>query len=80
MKNLMNTMHSRLNLAFARAHLATQTAKEKLRENNGQFVMDHAVVFVIIIVLGGVALLLLRNYLQNDLSNTLKSKIDAFFN
>lgn len=80
MKNLMNTLRNRMNLAAAHAYLTAKTAKEKLGENNGQFVMDHAVVFVIIIVLGGLALLLLRNYLQDDLANTIKSKIDAFFN
>ena len=80
MKNLFNTLHAGFNRFAAKTYLAAQDAKAKLREENGQFVMDHAVVFVIIIVLGGIALLLLRNYLQDDLSNTLKDKINAFFN
>lgn len=53
--------------------------REKLSEEKGQFVMDHAVVFVLIIVLGGSALVLLTTYLQNDLSTTLRDKINEFF-
>lgn len=52
----------------------------KLAENNGQFVMDHSVVFVLIIVLGGIALGLLTTFLTTDLAPTLKTKILDFFN
>lgn len=84
MKNRINRMianaKSNLNRACVRLRLGAQEAGEKLRETDGNFVMDHAVVFVLILVLGGIALLLLKNYLNNDLSSTLKDKINDFFN
>ena len=39
-----------------------------------------SVMFVIILVLGALALLLLKNFLNDDLAPTLKTKIMAFFN
>lgn len=55
-------------------------AKAALSGNNGQFVVDHAVVFVIIIVLGALALVLMKNFLSNSLAPTLNSKLMEFFN
>lgn len=80
MKHFINNIRSSFRRASVRSYTAVHNARRKLAENDGQFVMDHAVVFVIIIVLGGVSLLLLRNYLNDELSNTLKSKINEFFN
>lgn len=57
-----------------------QIALDKLAENNGQFVMDHAVVFVLILVLAGIALTLLTSFLNDDLAPTLRQKILDFFN
>lgn len=54
--------------------------KKKLTDDEGQFVVDHAVVFVLIIVLGGISLVLLKNFLSSDLAPTLKNKILEFFN
>lgn len=80
MKHLINNIRSSVRRASVRSYAAVHNARRKLAEDEGQFVMDHAVVFVIIIVLGGVSLLLLKNYLNDELSNTLKSKINEFFN
>lgn len=84
MKNRMNNLFTKANAFLARTcvslRLRTRLAEEKLCEQNGDFVMNHAVVFVIIIVLGGAALLLLKNYMNDDLSTTLKGKINDFFN
>lgn len=68
-----------INNLTTRLYLRAQAAKAKLLEKNGQFVMDHAVVFVLILVLGGIVLTLLTAYLQNDLSTTIKGKINDFF-
>ena len=54
--------------------------KETLRDESGQFVVDHAVVFVIIIVLGALALAALKVFVTNDMAPTLKNKIMEFFN
>lgn len=80
MKHFINHIRSGFRRASVRSYAAIHDVRRKLAENDGQFVMDHAVVFVIIIVLGGVSLLLLKNYLNDELSNTLKSKINEFFN
>ena len=47
---------------------------------NGLFVIDHAAVFIIIIVLAGIALTLLSNYVETDFATALKDKINALFN
>lgn len=52
----------------------------KLAETRGDFVMDHAVVFVIILVVGGAALLLLTTFLNTDMGPLLTQKIKDFFN
>ena len=77
MKNQLNNLKTRFNRAIIHLQLS---ARQKLQETEGNFVMDHAVVFVIIVVLGGIVLTLLVNYLNDDLSNTLKEKVNDFFN
>lgn len=80
MKTLKNALNAAMTKAYIRTRLHTDRMKKVLKDESGQFVMDHAVVFVIIIVLGGVALLLLKNFLNNDMAPTLKGKIMEFFN
>ncbi|MEM5781561.1 MAG: DUF6133 family protein [Lawsonibacter sp.] len=77
MKNQRNNLKTRFNRAVIRLQLSV---RQKLQETDGNFVMDHAVVFVIIVVLGGIVLTLLTKYLNDDLSSTLKTKINDFFN
>ena len=69
MKNLVNNLKKKLNRALIR-----------LQNTDGQFVMDHAVVFVIIIVVGALVLVLLKNFVETDMAPVLKEKILAFFN
>lgn len=79
-KNLKNTLDKTARKICASLAGKKCEARAKLAENSGQFVMDHAVVFVLIIVLGGIALALLTSFLQADMAPTLKSKIMEFFN
>ena len=80
MKTLKNNLNAAMTKAYIRVQLRTARLKDTLKDESGQFVMDHAVVFVIILVLGALALLLLKNFLNDDLAPTLKTKIMAFFN
>lgn len=80
MKTLKNNLNAAMTKAYIRAQLRTAHLKDTLKDESGQFVMDHAVVFVIILVLGALALLLLKNFLNDDLAPTLKTKIMAYFN
>lgn len=80
MKTYINALKNRFSLVCTRCYTGLQDTRRKLNENSGQFVIDHAIVFVIALVLGGIGLTLLVNYLQSDLSNTIKTKINDFFN
>lgn len=73
LKNNITTAHTRINAAAT-------AIEQRLASRNGSFVVDHAVVFVIIIVLGALALVLLKDYLSNTLAPLLISKISEFFN
>lgn len=64
MKNQLNNLETRFNRSVIRLQLSV---RQKLQETEGNFVMDHAVVFVIIVVLGGIVLTLLTKYLNDDL-------------
>lgn len=52
---------------------------KKLRDDKGQFVMDNAVVIVIIVALAAVALTLIISYVKGDLATKVKSSIDNLF-
>ena len=80
MKTIRNKLNEKLLRAYRRVRGLGKKAAETLKNEDGQFVVDHAVVFVIIIVLGAVAIVLMRTYLQNDLSVLLKNKVEALFN
>ena len=69
MKNLVNNLKKKLTRALVR-----------LQNTDGQFVMDHAVIFVIIIVVGALVLGLLKTFVETDMAPVLKEKILAFFN
>lgn len=57
-----------------------QNAKTKLKEENGQFVIDNGVVFVIIIVIAAIVITVLTNYIENDFNDLIINQINAFFN
>lgn len=52
----------------------------KLREKQGDFVVNHGVVFIIIIILGAIVISVLSSYIETDFSNMIKTKIEDFFN
>lgn len=56
-----------------------EIVRAKLAENSGQFVMDNAVVFVIILVIAGIVIALLTTFLRTDLAPLLTQKIRDFF-
>ena len=80
MNTLKITLKNASNAAAAKACLCLNRVKASLKDQSGQFVMDHAVVFVLIIVLAAAALLLLKDWLQNSLAPTLQGKVMEFFN
>lgn len=80
MKTLKNKLNAAMTKVYIRAQHRTARLKEALTDESGQFVMDHSIAFIIAIVLGGAALLLLKNFLNDDMAPTLKTKIMDFFN
>lgn len=77
MKNLIKNSMDKLVMNL----MAKKTvARHKLTEQRGDFVMDHAVVFVIILVLAGIGITLLTTFLQTDMAPLLTNKIKGFFN
>ena len=80
MNTLKNNIHSAMTNLYLLAHKLSGDMKAKLLSNDGQFVVDHAVVFVIIIVLGALVLTVLKNFVETDMAPVLKEKIMAFFN
>lgn len=78
-KTLKNALDNAVWKLCAAVTVKKHAVREKLAENSGQFVMEHAVTFVLIIVLAGIILVILTNFLQTDMAPTLKSKIMEFF-
>lgn len=77
MKNLIKTTMDKL---VMKAMTQKAVAKRKLTEQRGDFVMDHAVVFVIILVIAGIGITLLTTFLQTDMAPLFTQKIKDFFN
>ena len=80
MKTYINALKNRFSLACTRCYSGLQDTRRKLSESSGQFVMDHAIVFVIALVLGGIVVGLLTTYVRTDLANTIMTKLNDFFN
>lgn len=84
MKKLLKNMKTALGNIARKLHAALLmkrgTIRMKLAEGDGEFVMNNGVVFVLVIVVGGIVLGLLTVFLQTDLAPTLKTKIMDFFN
>ncbi len=72
-------MKKSINKMLARVAIAIQDAKVKLNETKGQFVIDNGVVFVIIIVIGGIAIAVLTSYIENDFNDLITEQINSFF-
>lgn len=80
MKNVMNKMNVGVIRMQAKLNELAADAKKKWNENRGDFILDHAMVFVIILVVGGIALLALKTYIDEEFTELVKTKIDEFFN
>ncbi|MEA4993933.1 MAG: hypothetical protein VB060_08915 [Oscillibacter sp.] len=80
MNTLKNTLNAAMTRAYIRARLYVLRMKETLKDESGQFVMEHSTTFMIILVVASLSLLLLKNFLNNDMAPTVKTKIMEFFN
>ena len=52
---------------------------QKLQEKKGDFVMDHAMVIIIVLVLGAITLTVMSGYIENDFFDIIKKKINEMF-
>lgn len=64
---------------MAKLVASKETIRAKLAENNGQFVMDHAIQFAIALGIAIVVLPWLVNVISNDLGPAMVAKIRSFF-
>ena len=80
----MNTLKKTISTAMprlcVRAVQWANTAKEKLRSQEGQILVDHSIWVLIIIVFGGVVLVFGKDFLTNTLMPTVGEKIMSFMN
>lgn len=79
-RNAHTRIHTSLNKLLIGLQITAMNARKKLCENNGQFVMDHTVVFVVSLALGGIALVILVNYLKGTLSTQIQKKVSDTLN
>lgn len=86
LKNMKNAIKDMIAAVKAKAKkmadwaMARQKAVQlKLAENQGQFIMDNAMITVIILVLGAIIITALTVLIQNDLIPSLRTKIMDFF-
>lgn len=80
MKTVMNKMNVGMIRMQAKLNELADETKKKWNENRGDFILDHAMVFVIILVVGGIALMALKTYIDGEFTNLVKTKINEFFN
>lgn len=78
--NFINGVKAKFEGIFIRAQVEASLCRAKLAEERGDFIMDHAVVFIIIIVVAALVISLLVAYLNTDFSSMLKSKVSSLFN
>lgn len=91
MKNLKNkvlaawkSLRSRADAAVTRACVrmksAGAAAQVRLRSQRGEFVVNHGVVFLIILVLAALSITLLTGLMNDTIAPTIKQKMLGFFN
>ncbi len=80
MKSVINKMNVGMIRMQAKLNELAADAKKKWNEKRGDFILDHAMVFVIILVVGGIALLALKTYIDEEFTDLVKTKINEFFN
>ena len=77
LKNKLNSVKTTLAICMKRAK---QDATDTLTDNSGQFVVDHAVVFIIIVVVAAVVLYATKDFITNQLIPSITTKIMELFN
>lgn len=80
MKKIVNKIKSLMTRTCIKTQAVAAEAHAKLQDNKGEFVVEHGVVFVIILVLAALAIALLRSLMNDTLSPTITQKIKDFFN
>lgn len=91
MKNLMNkirtvlrTVKDKTNSTMTRAYLRVMAlsadAQLRLQSQSGEFVVNHGVVFLIILVLAALAITALTGLMNDTLVPTVRQKMLDFFN
>ncbi len=91
MKNLMNkirtvlrTVKDKTNSTMTRAYLRVKSlsadAQLRLQSQSGEFVVNHGVVFLIILVLAALAITALTGLMNDTLVPTVRQKMLDFFN
>jgi|GEM_PF-2011563 len=80
LQDAIKTMRDAVQKFVAKVLVKQGAAHLKLAETRGDFVMEHAVVFVIILVVAAIVIALLIFFLQTELAPLLTQKIKDFFN
>lgn len=68
------------NKSLLRMQLMGMETRKKLHETSGQFVMEHTVVFVLILVLAGIGLAILAPWLKGTLATQIQDKVTETLN
>lgn len=79
LKAIMNAVKSTMKKIAIWILVRQKVARMKLAEERGDFVIDHAVVFIIIVFAAGVVIFLLNVFLRDDFSPALREKILGLF-
>lgn len=78
--NFVNKIKTTAKESLIRMQLLRMDARKKLCETTGQFVMEHTVVFVLILVLAGIGLAILAPWLKGTLSTQIQNKVSETLN
>lgn len=80
MKTNLNNTKSTLSNIKSRALCVARKARAVLTAQEGQFVVDHALVFVIGVAVAAVVLGVATSFVQSDLAPAVTDKILGFMN
>lgn len=79
MKSIFKFINKKGCTVIRRCQTARAAAQAKLAEENGQFVMEHALAFAIALGVAAIASALVISALQSDLAPAILAKIHSFF-
>lgn len=79
MKNIFKFINKKGCTVIRQCQIVRAAAQAKLAEENGQFVMEHALAFAIALGVGAIASALVISALQSDLAPAILAKIHSFF-